>query len=75
MSRHRHWSSLFVDCDRMWMLTVLPAIVIVRSHHECFLRRRVYFVLLRTSCALNSLPVYLVREARQLLLLIAAAIE
>jgi hypothetical protein len=73
MSRHRQRSTLFIDGDRVWVIAILATVVIVRSHHECFLRWSMHFVLLWTCRALNSLSVYLVWEARQLLFLIATA--
>ena len=75
MSRHRQRSTLFIDGDRVWVIAILATVVIVRSHHECFLRWSMHFVLLWTCRALNSLSVYLVWEARQLLFLIATTVQ
>jgi len=75
MSRHRQRSSLLIDSDRVWVIAILTAVVIVGRHHECFLGRCMNFVLLGTCGALNSLSVYLVWKARQLLFLITTAIQ
>lgn len=75
MSGHRQRSTLFIDRDRVWVIAILSTVVIVWSHHERFLWRCVHFVLLRARGTLDPLSVYLVREARQLLLLIASTIQ